>query len=379
MNNDFINIVFRCDASLEVGNGHLMRCRTLALKLREIFNARVIFICQEANIKLLKIIQKEFNLLILKKNQYEEEKYFSGSDRNFNWLYRKQKKDVYLSKEILIKNNIKNINLLVLDHYGIDKNWEDIFIKEWGINQIGKIFVIDDLANRKHNCDFLLDQTYKRKKIDYLNLLPNKVTFFLGSDFALIRDEFVKARKEKTHHNFRGKKLFKILIYLGEVGNNEIYFEILDGINKNIGYQFELTLIANLNFEVKDKLKNIFESKFQKIRFINFSEEIWRFMLDADISIGSAGSTTWERACIGIPSIVIVNAENQFEIGKALISANSSLVINHDENIINSIYLNLKNLISDSKLNTELIQKSKKLCDGKGATRIVSKLKEIFY
>tara|TARA_A100001388_G_C28774214_1_gene506063 strand:+ start:792 stop:1931 length:1140 start_codon:yes stop_codon:yes gene_type:complete len=378
MKNNSANIVFRCDASLEIGNGHLMRCRTLAIKITQFLNARVIFICQEANIKLLKIIEKDFDLLILKKNQYKEQRYFLGSNGYFNWFSKIQKKDAYLCKEILIKNNIKNINLLVLDHYGIDKNWEDIFIKEWGINEIGKIFIIDDLANRKHNCDFLLDQTYKRKKKDYLNLLPNNATIFVGSEYALIRDEFLKARQDKIHNNFNGKKLFKILIYLGEVDNNLIYSEILDGIKKIFDYKFEVTLIANLKIEEKDKFKKIYESKFQMLRFVNFADEIWKFMLEADISIGAAGSTAWERACIGIPSIVIVNAENQIKIGNILKTEKCSIVINNDVNLANSIYFYLNNLISDEKLQFKLIQKSKKICDGKGADRIFSKIEEIF-
>ena len=139
-------IAFRVDSSTQIASGHLMRCLTLAEKLN--CKEKIIFISRDlpGNISNL-ILKKGFKLTLL--NNEDLDVSLKGYEK---WLTVRQEQD---AKETIEAIKNLNLELLIVDSYAIDVKWEKMLRPS-----VKKIMVIDDLANRKHDCDILLDQNF---------------------------------------------------------------------------------------------------------------------------------------------------------------------------------------------------------------------------
>ena len=165
-----MNIVFRVDSSVDIGSGHLMRCLALAEFLIE-QSVKVNFICRALNGNLIDVLKKKnINLTVLSSYQ-------ASAKLNENILLAigvSQEKDA--SDTINALGGAKP-DWIIVDHYSLDIKWEKMirpFVK--------KIFVIDDLANRPHDCDVLLDQNYYQNlNRRYTKLVPLVTKLLLGS------------------------------------------------------------------------------------------------------------------------------------------------------------------------------------------------------
>ncbi len=167
-----LNIFFRVDSSSEIGSGHLMRCLNLANSLS---NNKIEFICtnHEGNLT-NKVIELKYKVNIITKTEN-------------TWLGNKWEDDCNETINILKKCNIKTNILLIVDHYSIDHIWETK-IKPY----VNKIMVIDDIHNRKHNCNILLDQNIYLNNNPYQNLIPNNCKLLLGCKYVMLNKYFLK-------------------------------------------------------------------------------------------------------------------------------------------------------------------------------------------
>ena len=165
-----MKIVFRTDSSMDIGTGHVMRCMTLAEELKK-KKADISFICCEHKGNMIGFIkQKGYTVHSLPSNIDMEE-------------------DARLTRKILEDETVY-YDWIIIDHYGIDASWETPLRKF-----AKKIMVIDDLANRRHNCDILLDQNYSGNRKRYNGLVPEHCIQLLGPEYALLRPQFREARE----------------------------------------------------------------------------------------------------------------------------------------------------------------------------------------
>ncbi|MFO1444443.1 UDP-2,4-diacetamido-2,4,6-trideoxy-beta-L-altropyranose hydrolase [Bacillus sp. Bva_UNVM-123] len=276
-----MNIIFRVDASTEIGTGHVMRCITLAHFLKE-KGAEISFICTEVSGNLIEYIrEKEFNVYpILEFSDFIE--------------------DAELTIAILQKNKV---DLVIVDHYKIDARWERA-IKE-SINQI-KLLIVDDLANREHDCDVLLDQNYfKEFENRYNALVPVHCKKLLGPKYLLLRPEFYKTSKVE---NDLTERMDILIFYGGSDPTNETMkaLKALDYIDT-----------SKLNIHVVVGLSNVNHQHIEKIcqknnyHFYIQIDYLAQLMARADLALGAGGVTMWERCFLGLPSIVTIVADNQ--------------------------------------------------------------------
>ena len=297
-----MNVVFRVDSSSQIGSGHLMRCLTLAEKLRKEKDARIYFVMRNLEGNLIDIVQeKGFEVFIL--NRVELDDSLEGYAR---WLTVSQERDAYEVANIF--KEIENIDLLVVDSYAIDIIWESI-IRPY----VKRIIVIDDLANRKHDCDMLLDQNYyKNKDYRYEGLVPKACKLFLGPQYAILREEFYKARK---HLKSRDGNIKNILVFFGGVDLTNETRKTLEAIIKFDKKDITVNVIVGQSNPHKEDIKKICD-KYPYMNYYCQVNNIADFMNQADLAIGAGGTTTWERCFLGLPSIVIAVAENQVEIAE---------------------------------------------------------------
>lgn len=360
-------IIIRVDGNNSIGSGHIVRNITLANQLKKI-GYNIIFVSRNITKKLIQTINKNnHNFIKLEKNDPQILKIENEYDK---WLGCSQIHDAddFLEKII----NIENIHLIIVDHYGINEIWEK------KVKHIAPILVIDDLNNRIHDCSYLLDTTYGKKNDCYKNLVPKKCILMLGSKYALLRDEFNKLRQNAINERIQRintkNHVKNINISMGGVDAQNVTLKIIKSLNHIKDINFKVTIILGGEYKFLDLLHNeIKNSNFDVEIFQNIDNVAQKFA-NADICIGASGSTTWERACLGVPTINIVTANNQLEIAKILSAQNYIIDAGFEKNICPKNFgLNVVKplLINNSKI-LNLSQKFAKICDGRGTKRVLN-------
>lgn len=357
-----MKVAIRVDASLQIGTGHVMRCLTLAEALKK-QGAELVFICREHDGHLLeRIAQQGFKIHVLLKARNVEgiADELLGNNELYGrcWLGATQQQDAELCRPLLEKINP---DWLIVDHYGIDQTWQAELAPYYG-----KLMVIDDLANREHQCDLLLDQTYGRKTGDYVGLVPQQCTLLLGSEYALLRPEFAEWRDYSLQRR-RSPEFKKLLITMGGVDPDNITGDVLAALDESaLPEEIEFIVIMGAMAphleSVKQQSKLMSNNTCVKVNVDNMAE----LMANADLAIGAAGATTWERCCLGLPSIQIVLAENQKLIAKLISDADVALYLDVDQ--MNRIFSKVRKAASLSKL---LAVNSSTVTDGTGSFEVL--------
>ncbi len=319
----------RVDASNQIGTGHLMRCLTLAEALQN-KGVRVVFVCREHPGHFCELVERRgfevVRLTTLGKDesslQYEEPNLAHAS-----WLGASQATDARQTIQALKDN--ASWDWLIVDHYALDYRWEVSMRKV-----ADQIMVIDDLADRKHDCDLLLDQNYfQEPEKRYIGLVPEHCMTLLGPRYALLRPEFRKARK---FCRMRGNGIARVLVYFGGSDPDNLTSIALEALSDK---QFSHLLVDGVigpNNPHQEKLEKLVEQR-PGTRLHIQPEAFTELMLRADLCIGAGGTTTWERLCLGLPSIVITVAENQEPLTAELHNDGfiSWLGYNHDISVAN--------------------------------------------
>lgn len=300
--NTAMNVVFRVDASIQMGTGHVMRCLTLADALKN-RGAECYFICREHSGNLIGLItQRGYHVDALPYMDLSQEDKFQNQTIDLahaSWLGATQKADASLCIPIL---EVLKPDWLIVDHYALDARWEKALRP-----YCKQIMVIDDLADRQHECDILIDQNYlPLYEQRYDNLVPTTTKKLLGPSFVLLRDEFLKLRKEKLQQVPNVEAL--ILINFGGIGNYALLSKVIEAINifqKQSFYIVTGRLDLDLFLELEKSIS------YAKVKIVETAVNIASLMSQSQYAIGACGSTVWERFCLGVNSGLVEMAENQ--------------------------------------------------------------------
>lgn len=353
-----MKIVFRVDSSSSIGSGHIIRCLTLAHALSR-GGTEINFICRELpGHGIALIIANGFNVIPLPYSKHDAEatEHLSLYQR---WLGTTQENELAAINTVL-KGLNGSIDWLIVDHYALDWQWEKQFK-----SGAQRLMVIDDLANRQHDCDLLLDQNfYSNPSLRYAKLAPKNCIQLLGPHYALLRDEFVQERKNAKVRD----KLDKVLIFFGAVDlTNETKKAILACLEiSNIKHIKVIVGYANPYKEEIESLCNFYSRLSYYCNIQNMAE----LMVGVDLAIGAGGSTTWERCCMGLPTMVIPIAENQIESANTLNSA--GIIKKIDDLKEQDLVTYLQFLIANLSALTAMSEKCFDIVDGKGAERVVA-------
>lgn len=355
------NIFFRTDASLEIGNGHVMRCLTLADKLRD-QGYECQFICRDHEGHLNEIIKnKGFKAHLLMRTERID---FSSSLQGGyeKWLGASWNEDALQTIDIIKEYSA---SWLVVDHYGIDYRWEYLVAKS-----VENILVIDDLANRPHQCDILLDQTFSRNAASYKALVSGDCKLLCGSNYALLRPEFGTLRAESLY-NRKDNKLKKILISMGGVDINNVTGKILKSLHdcklpKDIKIIVVLGSTAPWLEDVNQQVKKLPWDAELRVAVDNMAE----LMAESCLAIGASGATSWERCALGLPTILLVLADNQIMIADEL--SNAGAVVKVDD--YDEIPVQVNRLIDNSYLMQTMSRRSASIVDGRGTERVQNEM-----
>lgn len=295
-----MNFCFRTDSSTEIGTGHLMRCLTLADYLQDI-GGEITFICRELPGNLSGIVADRGHSLFLLPNVSSYGQDLSTAGKYAAWLGVDWQTDADQTKSILPA--VGKIDWLIVDHYALDVRWEAQFR-----SIANKIMVIDDLADRPHDCDLLLDQNLQIDAENrYKGLVPRGCRQLLGLRHALLRREFREAKASLRH---RTGNIKNILIFFGGADAPDMTSRALNALRAINRPDIKInTIIGGANIQA-DRIISEF-ADIPNLVFHRQVKNMAKLMIETDLTIGGGGTTTWERCYLGLPSITVIMAENQ--------------------------------------------------------------------
>ena len=339
-------VVFRADSSFAIGTGHVMRCLTLAGALRE-RGWICHFLCQElkGNINSL-IVQSGFDLVVLPDRSPEKAK-AAISDLSPEWV--------------------------IVDHYDLDAEWEKITIPE-GVRTL----VIDDLANRSHRCDIVLDQNLGRGCAEYKSLVPPGSTLLIGPDFALLRSEFSHQRKPSIKRREHAVAEH-LLINFGGSDPIDATTKTLMAVSGELAAWLKVTVVMGQSATSLDRVQKLAASIGSQVEVLVQVENMARLMSDADVAIGAAGSTAWERCCLGLPAGLIIIADNQVPVANGLEAAGAAAILadlTRSPDLTGALAF-LQRVRADREFVRNLSTRSSALTDGQGANRVADAMDQV--
>lgn len=352
-----MKVLFRTDASLVIGSGHVMRCLTLADELRS-RGADIVFVCREHPGNLCSFIEgKGYTVHRLPYSVFG-----GGSFGEDNWLGATWEDDAEQTSVVLRADS--SVDWLVVDHYSLNTKWEKTLKP-----LVQNIMVIDDLADREHDCDLLLDQNYYVDlETRYDHLVPQGCQKMLGPGYALLRSEFREARMGLKQ---RDGVVRRILLFFG-------------GSDPTNETAKTLTALKSLNLEtiavdVVVGTSNPFRNEVRQLcqTFLNVCchcqvSNMAELMVRADLSVGAGGATTWERCCLGLPAIVIAVAQNQIKICEDTATFGATKYLGTSDQISVPILVNaVSEMIGSRDSLIELSLLAQRLVDGEGVNRVI--------
>jgi UDP-2,4-diacetamido-2,4,6-trideoxy-beta-L-altropyranose hydrolase len=364
------NFIFRVDASTEIGTGHVYRCLTLANYLKcQGFNCE--FVCRnlEGNLA-AEVADRGFKVRLQKKRALKKS-LSSDYPEHLRWLSVDWQID--LSETIDLISDLSDI-FLIVDHYGIERNWEHEISKV-----VKGLMVIDDLSNRHHKCNILLDQNLKHDYSNYDQFVSLETKKLFGPNYCLIRDEFSALQGYYGKTNLENLP-FKILISMGGVDNNNYTLDILRNLDKSrIRKDLDLTVLVGVGYKFTSKLYRFAATSRSRsnIKIVRNSNEVAKLLLENHLVIGAAGSSAWERCCLGIPSIILAIAGNQSEIAKILSLKHAGIEIPIDK-INMQLNESVEELFLERNFLKEMSKQASKLVDGRGVERVYRVIKDMY-
>lgn len=356
-----LEVAFRVDASLDIGTGHVMRCLALADALRE-EGAKCHFICRPHaghlathieskghRVTLLPVVERVCGPMI--------------APAHAAWLGCDWRDD---AKQTIAAVGDQQPEWFVVDHYALDAQWE---------NEIRlhcqRLLVIDDLADRTHYCDLLLDQNLGREPSDYERHVKTDARFLIGPTYALLRPEFAHLREYSLARR-RNPKLAQLLISMGGIDQPNITGQVLQALCEcRVPDNFHVIVVLGEHAPWAKRIKQLATDLPFHCEVLTNVSNMALLMADSDLAIGAAGSTSWERCCLGVPSIALVAADNQSAVAAALETLGAAVVV--QRNLLRVSIIDVINRARKSTdLLTQLTERTAALVDGLGAPRVAS-------
>lgn len=360
-----MKILFRVDGSLIIGTGHVMRCLTLAKSLAA-NGAQCHFACREHPGNLIDFIRQQgFEVAALpmpKDQQPTGDEAEVSALAHSAWLGCDWATDAAQTK--VGAGGTAN-DWLVVDHYALDASWESAMR-----NMANKIMVIDDLADRRHDCDVLLDQNfYSDMNRRYDGKVPPHCQLLLGPRYALLRDEFRQLHEQVKP---RAGRVKRVVVFFGGVdfdNNTARAIEVLASIG---GQNWHIDVVIGAHHPHREEVEAICAEQ----HFVCHvqTSRMAELMALADVAIGAGGTATWERCCLGLPTLTLCVADNQ---GKQIADAASEGLLYAPElegDLTLALGRHVRALFENDYLRQAISRNGMRTVDGRGVLRVIGNL-----
>jgi UDP-2,4-diacetamido-2,4,6-trideoxy-beta-L-altropyranose hydrolase len=354
-----MNIAFRVDASNQIATGHFMRCLTLAGALKQ-RGAWIRFVSRHMPEHLRgMLVAKGHELKLLNSSSKGE---ISGGLPHAHWLGVTQAQD---ATDTINALSDQSWDWLVVDHYALDASWESMLRQT-----ARRILVIDDIADRQHDCDALLDQNmYADMNIRYGGKVPSNCQLLLGPRYALLRDEFRQLREQVKPRTMPVKR---VLVFFGGVDADNYTAHAVEALAGFGSRDWHVDVVIGAQHPHREQI----EAACAEQRFVCHvqTSRMAELMAAADLAIGTGGSATWERCCLGLPALTVCVADNQ---RKQIADAASEGLLYAPElqgELIIAIRRHLNALMENGYLRQAISRNGMRAVDGCGVLRVIGNL-----
>ncbi|MGZ9710865.1 UDP-2,4-diacetamido-2,4,6-trideoxy-beta-L-altropyranose hydrolase [Glaciimonas sp. GNP009] len=351
-----MNIAIRVDASSQIGTGHFMRCLTLADALKQ-RGAKIRFVSRHMPAHLRDMLAvKGHEFAPLTSNPGEET---ADGLSHAHWLGTSQAQDATASIHAL---SDQTWDWLLVDHYALDTCWETALR-----TTARRIMVIDDIADRQHDCDVLLDQNfYADMDIRYLGKVPPDCQLLLGPRYVLLRDEFRQLREQVKP---RTGPVKRVLVFFGGVDAENYTALAIEALASIARYNLQVDVVIGAQHPARTEIKAACarHGYFCHVQIPNMAE----LMAQADLAIGAGGTATWERCCLGLPTLTLSVARNQRKLvdDSALFGLVYAPVMG--SNVNSGLLLHLQALLENPGLRALISRHGIDAVDGRGTLRVL--------
>ncbi len=343
-----LRVLMRADASVEIGAGHVVRCATLANELIA-RGAEVTFACRQLPGDLNDWLRaKGFSVLAWQADDPAETQALlsqlgqlgCSGNNPFDWL--------------------------AVDHYGLSVGWET------QLRSVARrVLTLDDLANRPHDCELLIDSGDLTRNVErYQALTPPECRLLLGPKYALLRPDFARFRARMQDVGvFRSQPVSRVLVFFG---GSDPTGETLKAIAalRDLTSPFRVDVVVGaanpMGEEIREQCAALPSFDFH-CQVDNMAER----MALADLAIGAGGTATWERLCLGLPAIVIAVADNQLEISRQVADAGAQVFLGASGSVsVNDLRKAIWALADAPERRAAMADSAMRLVDGLGAQRV---------
>lgn len=359
-------VLMRADASMTMGSGHVMRLITLATAMRA-RGYRVVFACRTPLGHLrTKIEANGFEFLELNSHAPPETCYAHSG-----WL--EGSNSIADASECVAKADLANItpDMVVMDHYALGEAWQAKIKNSW---PHAALFVIDDLADRPHVCDLLLDQNPGRSAQDYSKLLNPDCRVLAGPRYALLRNQFEPDAHQTTTLTARPKA---IVVCMGGADPNNLNLKVLQSLETCLEkHEWTVHVIAGQTNPHLDSLKAwcVLRPYFRHLHID--LHNVAGLMRNCQLAVGAGGVMALERCATGLPSITVPVADNQLPGSIALLGAKAVRLVRDAAAIAHEVPLLFEELMNES-LRSEMAAHATAVCDGLGTQRVLVAAQEL--
>jgi UDP-2,4-diacetamido-2,4,6-trideoxy-beta-L-altropyranose hydrolase len=366
-----VKVVFRVDAAIHIGIGHVMRCLTLANALQDRGIERQ-FICRELQGHMGEKISAEghnLDLLAPPTQPIVQQSDLVQTPPHAAWLGENWEIDLEQTRAVL---GADQFDWLVVDHYALDARWER------GMRDLARqIMVIDDLADRPHDCDVVLDQTFGRRSEAYGMLVPANCECLTGAQYALLRPEFARLRPYSLKRR-ENAKLEHVFISLGGGDQHNVTGKVLEALKGcPLSKICRVTVVMGteapwLEVVQKQALEMPWPTEV-KVNVLDMAQ----LMADSDLAIGAAGSTSWERCCLGLPTLMVAVAANQQHIAEVLAAEKAVLFLGEISRLASSLRAAFEEFNLSLVRLSALSQRARDIADGQGVETVMRYLESV--
>ncbi len=363
-----MKVVVRCDSALHIGSGHVMRCLTLASVLRA-EGAQVLFVCRDLPGAVPDLVRhRGIDLAMLPAPAGRPAAWGPGTvPAHAHWLGVPWQQDAQESIDVV--SGWGEGDWLVVDHYALESGWEQ------AMSRVARhVMVIDDLADRAHACDVLLDQNlFSAMQARYQGLVPPGCTLLLGPHYALLRPEFAQAAASPGPRDTAGRRVF---VFFGGTDSDNETGKALDAIARLRRPDLAVDVVLGPGNPHAEQLVRRWGGE-SWLRVHRNVDDMATLMARADFAIGASGASAWERCCVGLPTICIAIALNQVAIAQGLAEQGACTYLGVPAEVTqDDIAAAVRAWLDDDAARSRVAAAARALVDGRGCQRVAALLRE---